>query len=214
VADNIRSTIKPSSWSGLGDFRETVKEAYRKDFWSHLPEYVEIIVEKDSVAGRVAQVTRAYDVRLHPIRGYNSTTFCYEIASLWENILKPITVYYIGDHDPSGRDLERDVKVKTASLSGKEVNWVRLAVEPHHFEQFKIIPLDPKTKDSRFAKFIAKYGRKCAEVEGIPANDLRDMVEKAILSHIPEGEWQRMQEIEELEKQTIDTFFDAMPSVN
>ena len=75
VVDNIRSTIKPSSWSGLADFAETAQGAYRKDFWAQLPEYVEVMVEKDAVAGVVSEVTREFDVRLHPIRGYNSLTF-------------------------------------------------------------------------------------------------------------------------------------------
>jgi hypothetical protein len=110
VVDNIRSTIKPSSWSGLRDFAETVRESYRLDFWASLPHYVEVIVEKDTVAGTVAEVTREYDVPLHPIRGYNSTTFANQMARAWDEISKPITVYYIGDHDPSGRDLERDVR--------------------------------------------------------------------------------------------------------
>ncbi len=69
ITDNVRDTIKPSSWSGLADFAETVRDAYRMDFWARLPEYVAIIVEKDTVAGRIAQVTQEYDVPLHPLRG-------------------------------------------------------------------------------------------------------------------------------------------------
>ena len=37
IVDNVRSTIKPSSWSGLGDFVDTVQSAYRKNFWASLP---------------------------------------------------------------------------------------------------------------------------------------------------------------------------------
>jgi hypothetical protein len=57
IVDTVRSTIKPSSWSGLEQFADTVKRAYRKDFWASLPEYVEIIVEKDTIAGKVSPVT-------------------------------------------------------------------------------------------------------------------------------------------------------------
>jgi hypothetical protein len=202
VVDNIRSTEKPSSWSGLADFADTVRDAYRRDFWASLPEYVCIIVEKDTVAGRIAPVTREFDVPLHPLRGFSSTSFAAEIGATWKRIEKPITAYYIGDHDPSGRDIERSIRERLSRFSGRDFTMKRLAVEPEHFDQYNIIPLDPKKKDTRYAKFVEKYGPRCAEVEAIPANDLRDMVEGAIRSHIPTAEWQRLQNIEEQERQT------------
>jgi hypothetical protein len=200
IVDNIRSTEKPSSWSGLSDFAETVLDAYRKDFWQSLPVYVCCIVEKDTAAGRIAPVTREYDVALHPLRGYSSISFAYEIGEKWSRIKKPIHVYYIGDHDPSGRGIEASIKKELAEFSGREFTWTRLAVEPEHFEQFNIIPLEPKKKDTRYRKFAEQFGDRCAEVEAINADALRDMVREAIESHIPAEEWKRLKEIEAAEK--------------
>jgi hypothetical protein len=201
VVDNIRATVKPSSWSGLADYLVTVRDAYRKSFWPSLPEYVEVIVEKDAVAGCVAQVTREFDVPLHPIRGYNSTTFAMSMARSLARVNKPVTIYYVGDHDPSGRDLERDIRERLERFSQRSFNWVRLAVNPHHFGDYGIRPLAPKKNDSRTRKFVEQWGRDCAEVEAIPANDLRRMLREAIESHIPQAQWQRLQEIERLEKE-------------
>jgi hypothetical protein len=201
IVDNVRQTIKPSSWAGLEDYAETVRDVYRLDFWAHLPEYVEIIVEKDTIAGKLSSVTKKYDVPLHPIRGYSSTSYTWRIAKSWEKINKPITVYYLGDHDPSGRDLERDVRARLSSYSKRDFRWVRLGVNPHHFEEHDIIPLEPKKKDSRYKKFATQWGDRCAEVEAIPATTLRDMIHKAITSHIPAGQWERLQEIERLERE-------------
>jgi hypothetical protein len=212
VVDNVRETIKPSSWSGLADYASTVALAYRKNFWASLPEYIELIVEKDAVAGTVSSVTEEFDVPLHPIRGYNSTTFCWKIARRWRRIKKPITIYYVGDHDPSGRDMERDIKEKLTNLSdGKEFKWKRLAVVPDDFKRYKIKPLAPKKKDKRTKTFVAEWGRDCAEVEAIPATDLRDTVRNAILSHIPSGEWERLEEVERLEREQWDAYMKAMP---
>src|SRR5206468_1415620 len=137
----------------------------------------------------------------HPLRGYASTSFAHEIASNWKKISKPITVYYIGDHDPSGRDIERSVIETLREYSGKQFTWHRLGVNPEHFEQFNIIPLEPKKKDKRYQKFVDEYGPKCAEVEAIPASDLRDMVTDAITSHIPSAPWAMLQDLERQEKQ-------------
>ncbi len=202
IVDNIRSTEKPSSWSGLADFADTMRDAYRRDFWASLPSYVTLIVEKDTVAGRVAPVTREFDVPLHPLRGFSSTSFAYQIGHSWRDIEKPITVYYIGDHDPSGRMIETNIRTALAEYSGRSFAWKRLAVEPHQFDEFKIIPLAPKKADTRYKKFAAEFGERCAEVEAVPADALRSMVEDAIRSHIPADEWQRLQTIEETERAT------------
>jgi hypothetical protein len=210
IVDNVRQTIKPSSWSGLADFAEQVRDTYRLDFWARLPEYIEIIVEKDTIAGKLAPVTREYDVPLHPIRGYSSTSYAWRIAQGWQEITKPITVYYMGDHDASGRDLERDVRSKLERYSRKSFRWIRLGVNPEHFDQYDIIPLEPKKKDTRYKKFVAQWGARCAEVEAIPATDLRDMIRQAIESHIPAGEWEKLKEVEKQEREQWETFMETM----
>ncbi len=204
IVDTVRSTIKPSSWSGLEDFAETVKQAYRKDYWASLPEYAEIVCEKDTIAGKVSSVTKEYDVPLHPIRGYSSTSYAWSIAQGWNEIQKPISIYYLGDHDPSGRDLERNIRDKLTRYSKREFSWKRLGVNPEHFDEFHIIPLEPKKKDKRYKSFAATWGDKCAEVEAIPATALRDMIRTAIESHIPSGSWKRLQRVEKLERDQWD----------
>ena len=44
IVDRVRSTLKPSSWSGLADFGDTVRQAYRKDLWAQMPHHVEVSV--------------------------------------------------------------------------------------------------------------------------------------------------------------------------
>jgi hypothetical protein len=112
IVDHVRSTLKPSSWTGLADFADTVRDAYRKDFWASLPHHVEVFVEKDAVAGTIQPVTAEYDIALRVCRGYSSVSFAGEIANLWTEVRKPIFAYYVGDFDPSGFDLERDLREK------------------------------------------------------------------------------------------------------
>jgi hypothetical protein len=204
IVDNVRETNKPSSWSGLQDFSETVREAYRKDFWASMPAYVHIIAEKDAIAGILALVTRSLDVALSPIRGYVSLSFAHEIASTWNRIQKPIYAYYVGDYDPSGFDLERDMRDKLTRYCNRPFHWSRLAVKPEDFDEFDLIPLAPKTRDTRYRSFVQKHGTKCAELDALPATELRNRVRTAITSHIDLHQWERLQEIERVEKQTID----------
>jgi hypothetical protein len=119
LVDHTRSTLKPSSWTGLADFSESVRDCYRKDYWASLPHHVEVFVEKDAVAGTVQPVTNENDVAIRVCRGYSSVSFAGEIADLWRRIRKPIFAYYLGDFDPSGFDLERDLCEKLERYSGR-----------------------------------------------------------------------------------------------
>jgi hypothetical protein len=231
IVDGVRSTDKPSSWAGLADYARSVRNCYRLDFWASLPHYVHIIVEKDAVAGTLAPVTRECDVALSPIRGYSSLSFAHEIASQWNRIAKPIFCYYLGDFDASGFDLERDIREKLSRYCIKQVwhdadgdrsslTWWRrsvtdsgdilfhrLGVLPEDFEDFDLLPLAVKDSDSRARRFREKYGDRCAELDAIPATELRRRVRETIESHISSREeWERLQSVETAERETLDKF--------
>ncbi len=212
IVDNLRSTVKPSSWAGLNDYVETVRDCYRKDFWANLPEYVHVFCEKDAIAGTLAPATREFDVALSPIRGYVSLSFAHQIADQWNGINKPIAAYYVGDYDPSGFDLERDVREKLKRYCDATFDWVRLGVLPSDFEEFNLIRLEPKTSDKRYPAFVERYGDSCAEVDAIPPRELRRRVREAIESHVPQHEWDRLRAVERIEKESFDAFLEKLPT--
>jgi hypothetical protein len=231
IVDHIRATLKPSSWSGLDDFGETVRHAYRKDFWSSLPHHLEVFVEKDAVAGTIQPITQEYDVALRVCRGYCSLSFIGEIAEQWAKIRKPIFAYYVGDFDPSGFDLERDLREKLERYSGKEITppsedcdfdemnfmldtpgaicWWRLAVQPADFSKHSLIPLPVKTSDNRARGFIREHGEQCAEVDALPPSELRRRVKEAIASHVPLARWERLMRTEQLERECLDRYLSS-----
>jgi hypothetical protein len=231
IVDHIRATLKPSSWSGLADFGDTVRRAYRKDFWSSLPHHVEVFVEKDAIAGTIQPVTSEYDIALRVCRGYSSLSFVGEIAAEWSRIRKPIFAYYIGDFDPSGFDLERDLYQKLERYSGKWADrsrdgytsedrleecddpmafyWSRLAVKELDFQAHRLIPLPVKMSDNRAREFIRKYGNECAEVDALPPRELRQRIENSITDHIDGDRWSKLQETEQLEQESLGKFLDA-----
>lgn len=229
LVDSLRTTEKPLSWSGLQDFAETVRGAYRKDFWSQLDWYVHIISEKDAIAGTIAPVTREYDVALSPIRGNTSHSFAYSLGSLFAEIEKPIFIGYLGDFDPNGMDIERDLRTKIEDHSGRQVlesdssdlgwssyikrmvldsgggaiAWQRLAISQSDINEFDLIPLQPKKSDPRYRKFIEQHGSQAVEVDALPPQELRKRVTEAIEQFIPQAEWERLKHVEQLEQETF-----------
>jgi hypothetical protein len=122
LVDNLRTTLKPSSWSGLADFGEAVRQSYRRDFWPDQGVYIEFIVEKDAVAGTLQPVTEEFDVPLRVARGYASISFAGHMAGEYRRIRKPIFLYYAGDFDASGFDIERDLVEKLRRYTGSEAH--------------------------------------------------------------------------------------------
>ena len=204
IVDNIRSTEKPSSWSGLADFAETVKRTYRKDFWAALPDYVHIIVEKDAIAGVLAPVTREYDVALSPIRGYVSLSFAHEIAETWNKIAKPIFCFYLGDFDASGFDLERNIR-----RQADEVLHPAFPVGSPRRERRRLRRLRPDPPQAQKAghPLQAVPGQARGPVRRTGRHtraELRGRVKDGITAHIDAERWQRLQQTEQLERETLE----------
>jgi hypothetical protein len=200
LVDSVRNTIKPSSWSGLQDFTETVSQAYRKDLWTQQEDYIEFWVEKDAIAGVINAITYEYDVCVRPMRGYPSITFLHHAAQALNRITKTIWLYYLGDHDPSGRDIERACRDGLEEFRRFDYLWTRLAINPEDFGSFDIVPLVAKHKDTRYRKFVKEYGTDAAELDALPPDELRHRVESAILDHVDMESWEKLQEIEQQER--------------
>ncbi len=49
IEDRLRRPRMVSMWSGLADFAETARRAYRRDVWESQPGYLECWVEKDAL---------------------------------------------------------------------------------------------------------------------------------------------------------------------
>jgi hypothetical protein len=213
ITDSTRRRLKPSSWSGLEDYAETVAKAYRKDLWQRQPDYVEIFVEKDALAGVVEPVSEEYDVCLSPIRGNCSETMIYRVAEIFRAITKPIYCYYLGDHDDNGLKIEKDFLRRLTGFLGSEhsrrLHWQRLAVTEADFRNpdYLGFPVKRKGPAGAWQPYLTRYGDRCVEVDAIPSQEIRDRVKAAILNHVDDGEWQFLQEQEEREREMMRTRF-------
>ena len=67
--------------------------------------------------------------------------------------------------------------------------WRRLGVVGEDFGLHDLIRLPVKSKDKRSAGFIRECGRDCAEVDALPATEVRRRVKVAIESHIDMERW-------------------------
>jgi hypothetical protein len=216
ISDSTRRRLKPGSWSGIEDFVDTMANAYRKDLWQRQSDYVEILVEKDALAGVVEPVTEEYDVCLTTLRGNCSETMIYRVSEIFKEIKKPIYCYYLGDHDVNGLKIEKDFLRRLKGFLGSEghrLHWQRLAVTDADFANpdYLGFPVKRKGAIGAWKPYLDQYGDRCVEVDAIPSQEIRDRVEKAILNHVDRREWEFLQEQEERERKMMRTKFGLKP---
>jgi hypothetical protein len=97
VVDETREAERIHGWQGLGDYGETILNAYRRDFWDNQPERVEVWSEKGTIRGVLAPVLKHFAVTFRVMHGFGSATSVHEAATETWSLDRPLIVLYVGD---------------------------------------------------------------------------------------------------------------------
>lgn len=199
IADNARTWYKPRTYRGMASALSIFQQAYRQDLWARQPDYVEIWIEKDALAGVIRPITYRWDVPLYVARGYSSMSFLYEAAESIKSHGKTAYVYHFGDWDPSGVDAAYKIRDGLRD-HGADIEFKRVAVTEEQVTPHNLPTRPTKKRDPRAAAWGDKPS---VELDAMPAPLLRQLVEDVITRHIEADEWERLQQVERLEKQTL-----------
>jgi hypothetical protein len=189
-----------------------VKHSYRKDYWTNQPFHCEIWCEKDAVIGSIEDTTSELGVIVRVGRGFQSSTRVREIATLFNQINKPKVVFYLGDFDSSGIDIERDVRDRVRRYT-RSFEMRRLAIFGEDIRKFKLPPQRIKTEDPRAETFRDMHGNQCVELDALPPSELRRRVRTAVTSLINKEAWERALTTEGVELGSIDDFVSHWPRI-
>lgn len=199
IVDRSKPMIKKPSWPDLSEFMESVGSAYQKSIWPDQENYIEVWIEKDALSGVIQPVTEKYDCQMHIGRGYQSFSNKYEAANRFKEIDKQIIILYLGDFDPTGIDISRDLETQLQDL-GTYPKIERVALNRNQVDEYNLPPIPTKPTDSRTRKHIQQYGDMAVELDALPPNVLTRITEGAILKHLDFGAYQntlRQQQEEE-----------------
>lgn len=203
IVDRSRPAYSPSVWKDASGYGEAVKKSYRKDYWATQPNHVEIWVEKDAIVGSIEPTTDELGVTIRVGRGFLSTTKAHDIAERFQGIDKPITVFYLGDHDPSGQEIERDLYDRILAYGSGYFDLQRLAIHKADIKAFNLPPLRIKDRDMRASKFRAKHGDECVELDALPPDELRRRIQDAVSDLQDLDLWDRAIAVEQVELASI-----------
>jgi hypothetical protein len=202
IADHTRWMRKPTTHdSPEAALQETVR-SYRRALWRDQDAYVEIWMEKDTLAGVVVEVTDEFDVPLMVVRGFSSETFLHSAAEHIRSQTKPAYLYVLSDHDPSGHATMRHVERRLRAFLGNHphpVSVERIAVTEEQIAAWNLPTRPTKSTDSRSKTFVGES----VELDAIPAPTLRALVRSHIERHIDEAVLDRTRMIEEAEREVM-----------
>ena len=202
IVDETREAEIISSWDSPESIIQTAVKSYRKDYWAMQPSRVEVFAEKGTIRGTVAPILKKYGVTFRVMHGYGSATSLKSIADETASSDKPMTIFYIGDHDPSGRHMSEIDLPKRLARYGGQATIVRLALDERDIQADSELPWFPaadKTADSRHEWFTEQFGQRCWEVDALSPPVLRDRLDEAIKAMLDLDAWNHAVRIEQAE---------------
>jgi hypothetical protein len=210
IVDETRLAARVSVWADGQSFMDSVQSSYRRDYWQTQPRYCEVWSEKATVLGSLRPLAAELGVVLRVCKGYASTGMESQIGEDFELIDKPIFVFYVGDHDPSGHDIPRDIHRRAQQASGKNFPIERLAIHPEDIRLFHLPPQTIKEKDPRAKGFKGEFGTKAhtVELDALPVDELRQRVRESVEGLIEWDSWNRQIAVEQVEVSCIADFVD------
>lgn len=207
IVDNGRIPRAPSEWPTPQALLREAANQYRRQRWEGQTYYTEVWCEKDALSSILEPVCSRYHVTLLANRGYSSDTAMYDAARRFERMYdagREIVVIYMGDHDPSGIDMTRDIEDRLELMGkGVPVTVRRLALNLDQVDWYNPPPNPTKFTDSRASEYIAQYGYESWELDALTPQVMDELVSRAIDELLDRDKYTEQVAQEEVDKESI-----------
>jgi hypothetical protein len=206
LSDLTRGVDRPTRFADADDARAWLAQQYRRDRTENQRYQVWVLYEKATLSAQIESWTEEYGIPIAALRGYSSESLEREIFGAMRDDGREIIVFYLGDLDPEGEDIERNI-LDQAEKQGIEFEvWERLAVQPAQITQFGLVANPGKPSSNRAPGFIAKYGQLFQiEAEAIDPADLERLVIDAITDPVifDSARWQNSKAREAVDRRSL-----------
>lgn len=198
IVDRGRRPLIPREYASIYEYVSASAGGFRRYRWEGQEEYVELLVEKDALTEVLAPVASKYHVTMTANRGYASASAMHELAdriSLQTGFGFRPCVLYMGDHDPSGMDMVRDVRDRLRRF-GAFAPVERVALNMDQIREHGLPPNPAKASDPRAGSYVSEYGGGSWELDALGPEALAGLAEDAITAHMDIREYRRQLRLE------------------
>ncbi len=203
IEDRTRNLAGNSHWNNPCEIVESASRSYGIDCWVGQEFRCEVWVEKEALAGVVARPSKQWDLDYFSCRGYVSQSEMWSAAMRLQGYIRdgqaPIVIY-LGDHDPSGLDMTRDITDRLALFVGTDVMVNRIALNWDQIEQYNPPPNPAKSTDSRYRAYNEKYGGESWELDALEPRVIEDLINDAVAEVVEMDALEKRREQQESER--------------
>ncbi len=187
IEDRTRNLRGNTHWNNPGEIVHAAARGFQLDHWKGQEWRPEIWIEKEALVGVIAGICEKLDVSYFACKGYVSQSEMWAAAERLDNYLwgepkqYPIIIH-LGDHDPSGIDMTRDIEDR--QIIFKALGKVkRIALNMDQVEIYHPPPNPAKFTDTRCSGYVAKYGDESWELDALEPKVMRDLIKRTILEY-------------------------------
>lgn len=207
IEDRGRVPSKPSQFRGIPSLINAALNSYRLDRWIGQRNYAELWVEKQALAGVLEPLSEEFHVTLMVNKGYSSSSAMYDAANRFvdnmeKNGHETAYLLYIGDHDPSGEDMVRDISDRLERF-GSTLEVVKIALTMDQIRHHNPPPNPAKRSDARFAAYSEKHGDESWEVDALDPATLTRLIRDQFEEIVDMDVMDAVKKQEERDKKTL-----------
>ena len=207
IVDRTRNLRENTHWDSPADILSAATRGYYRDRWAGQTYRPEVWIEKDALVGVVSGICSALDIPLFSCRGYSSDSEMWRAGRrIARNPEKYFVIFHLGDHDPSGIDMTRDIQERLTLFSGTEVDVRRIALTQEQISLYNPPPNPAKITDSRSGDYIRRYGRNSWELDALEPSVLKDLIQEHVQPLIDGKLWKEVENLEKEHKRKLMSF--------
>jgi hypothetical protein len=224
IVDRVRNLRKLSAWSGPDEIIRSARSSFHINRWLTQEVYVEVWIEKNALIGVIEPICDELDLPYFACVGYTSQSEMWGAAQRLQGAVRrgkiPI-VLHLGDHDPSGMDMTRDIQDRLALFMSTDLKkqgrlWRgiqvdRLALNWDQVEQYNPPPNPAKLTDSRAEAYIETYGGESWELDALDPATIAEIIRRAADGLINWDVWADVEAQEEAGKELLGKAVDFWP---
>lgn len=216
LIDRTRELRSLPHWTDPSSIMRSVANGYRTDRWERQDTRVQVWIEKDAAIGVIQSVCAREDVPYFSCRGYTSVSELWSAAQRIQTTLKggqDVVILHIGDHDPSGVDMSRDIEERLRGFlsrdmghnpRGGELEVRRIALTLEQIEQYQPPPNPAKQSDARYLRYVEQTGLDDSwELDALDPQVLEDLIREHILNIRDDERWTIATEDMEAERESL-----------
>ena len=189
----------------------SVARYFHIDHWKNQDYHVEVWIEKEALVGVISNICHDLSVDYFACKGYVSQSEMWRAARRMRRYAregqKPVIIH-LGDHDPSGIDMTRDIEERYVIFEAFDCDVQRIALNMDQIEEFNPPPNPAKLTDSRCRGYIQQYGKESWELDALEPRVMRDLIERTVKYYRDEDVYQETLEEEREYKDILERVAD------